>query len=114
MIIRTRVVLTNAVTVLTTRAGVTFPPYCNGINNPSKCHIPTLLNRRLQDIKIIMYKVKFNICPKYICDMLLRNFSTYNLRVKEFQIPRFNTVGYGKHFLRYLGGPCCGPNYHSM
>ena len=50
-----------------------------------------------------MYKVKFNICPKYICGMFLRNFTTYNLRVKEFQIPRFNTVGYGKHFLRYLG-----------
>ena len=23
--------------------------------------------------------------------------------VKKFQIPRFHVVGYGKHFLRYLG-----------
>ena len=43
-----------------------------------------------------MYNVKFNLSPKYIGDMFLRNSITYNLRVKEFQIPRFNTVGYGK------------------
>ena len=27
----------------------------------------------------------------------------YNLRVKEFTIPRFNSIHYGKHSLRYLG-----------
>ena len=65
--------------------------------------LPTLQNRRLQDIAIIMYKAKNNLCPKYICDLFTINNSTYNLRVKEFQIPRFETVRYGKHSLRYLG-----------
>ena len=27
----------------------------------------------------------------------------YNLRVKEFTIPRFNSIHYDKHSLRYLG-----------
>ena len=28
---------------------------------------------------------------------------TYNLRGADFHIPRFNTVAYGKHSLRYIG-----------
>ena len=32
----------------------------------------------------------------------LHNFS-YNLRNPEFSTPRFNTVKFGKHSLRYLG-----------
>ena len=65
--------------------------------------LPTLLNRRLQDIATIMYRVKSKICPKYMVDMFSRNSTVYNLRVKEFCIPRFNTVNYGKHSLRYFG-----------
>ncbi len=36
-------------------------------------------------------------------DMVSRNSTVYNLRVKEFCIPRFNTLNYGKHSLRYFG-----------
>jgi hypothetical protein len=42
----------------------------------------TLLNRRLQDIATIMYKVKSKICPNYMVDMFSRNSTVYNLRVK--------------------------------
>ena len=37
--------------------------------------------------------------------MFPRNAAAHNLRVKEFQLPRFNTVNncYGKHPLRYQG-----------
>ena len=34
----------------------------------SLANLTALLNRRLQDIAILMYKVKYNICPTYICD----------------------------------------------
>ena len=65
--------------------------------------LPTLTNRRLQEIAIIMYKVKFKLAPMYIQDLFSINLTSYNLRVKEFSIPRFNSITYGKHSLRYLG-----------
>lgn len=81
--------------------------YCDW-NSPYKqllswANLPTLMNRRLQDIAITMYKVKNKLCPGYITDLFSLNNTTYNLRVKEFQLPRFNTITYGKHSLRYLG-----------
>ena len=33
----------------------------------------------------------------------LRNKIEYNLRVKEFVIPRINSTSYGKHSVRYFG-----------
>ena len=65
--------------------------------------LPTLMNCRLQDIATIMYKVKFKLAPSYIQDLFSTNHIVYNLRVKEFAIPRFNSIHYGKHSLRYLG-----------
>jgi hypothetical protein len=50
-----------------------------------------------------MYKVKSKICPNYMEDMFSRNSTVYNLREKDFCIPIFNTVNYGKHSLRYFG-----------
>ena len=68
-----------------------------------KAKLPSLYNRRLQDICILMYKVKHNLCPRTICDMFLTNSHTYNLRQKDFYQSSFNTVTHGKHPIRYLG-----------
>lgn len=65
--------------------------------------LPTLVNHRLQDIATIMYKVKFKLAPSYIQDLFSANHTVYNLRVKEFTFPRFNTINYGRHSLKYLG-----------
>ena len=73
--------------------------------------LPTLMNCRLQDIATIMYKVKFKLAPSYIQDLFSTNHIVYNLRVKEFAIPRFNSIHYGKHSLRYLGPVCYGLSY---
>ena len=62
-----------------------------------------LLTYRLQDMATLMYKVKNNICPKYIADLFRRSDTKYALRNKEFVIPRFNTATYGKHSIRYTG-----------
>ena len=63
-----------------------------------------LRNRRLQDIAILMFKVKNDLCPRYIKELFQRNNINNNrLRNSDFVIPRFNTVTYGKHSLRYLG-----------
>ena len=68
-----------------------------------KARLPSLMNRRLQDISCLMYKVKNNLCPKYIYDLFKLNNFVHKLRVKEFTVPRFETVTFGKHSLKYLG-----------
>ena len=50
-----------------------------------------------------MYKVKHALCPQNICDLFTSACSPYNLRKTEFTLPRFNTISYEKHSLRYLG-----------
>ena len=44
-----------------------------------KAKLPTLLNRRLQDICILMYKVKHNPSPLNIHNMFQEHNSSYNL-----------------------------------
>ena len=68
-----------------------------------KAKLPTLYNRRLQDICILMCKVKHNLCPRTVCDLFLTNSHTYNLRQNDFYRSSFNTVTHGKHSVRYLG-----------
>ena len=68
-----------------------------------KAKLPSLYNRRLQDICILMYEVKHNLCPRTICDTFLTDNHTYNLRQKDFYQPSFNTVTHGKHSIQYLG-----------
>ena len=68
-----------------------------------KADLPTLLNRRLHDLSILMYKVKHKLCPAYISNIFKEPNSNYNLRQADFSIPRYETVTYGKHSIRYLG-----------
>ena len=68
-----------------------------------RAKLPSLLNRRLQDIVILMYKVKYRLVPDFICDIFSTKSCKYNFRNQNFDIPRFNSVLYGKHSLRYLG-----------
>ena len=63
----------------------------------------TLHNRRLQDITILMYKVKNNMCTTYISTLFEQPAIKYELRNHVFTIPRFNTVSFGKHSFRYMG-----------
>ena len=51
-----------------------------------------------------MYKVKNDLCPLYIKELFHNNnINCYSFKNSDFVIPRFNTVTYGKHSLRYLG-----------
>ena len=68
-----------------------------------RAKLPTLHNRRLQDICILMYKVKHNLCPRTVCNIFKTSNHSYSLRQTDFYLPNFNTVTYGKHSLRYLG-----------
>ena len=69
-----------------------------------KAKLTTLGCHRLQDIAIIMYKAKYNICPPYIKDIFKLDKPRYGLRNSgDFFIPRYNTTTYGRHSLRYVG-----------
>ena len=69
----------------------------------NRARLPSLHNRRLQDIAIYMYKVKNELVPRSVAENFSFKQSRYSLRNCDFNIPRFNTVNYGKHSLRYLG-----------
>ena len=72
----------------------------------------------LQDIAILMYKIKNKVCPTYIStlfeqpaikyklcnhDFTIQPAIKYKLCNHDFTIPQFNTVSFGKHWLRYMG-----------
>ena len=68
----------------------------------TKANIPSLYNRRLQDIAIFMYKIKHKLLSERLCHLFQLDSGLYNLRKREFVQPRFSSVTYGKHSLRYL------------
>ena len=70
-------------------------------NYCAKAGIPSLYNRRLQDIAIFMYKIKHKLQPQRLCNLFQLDSGSYYLRKREFVQPRFSSVTYGKHSLRY-------------
>ena len=77
-----------------------------------KARLPTLCNRMPQDMVIFMYKVKTNLVPSYISDLFSCDTKRCNLRnTDDFSLPRYNTVTYGRHSLRYMG-PCIWSKLH--
>ena len=75
-----------------------------------RAKLTTLQNRRLQDILILMFKVKNKLTTNQTADIFNineentnTNSKRYNLRNADFVLPRFKTVTYGKHSLRFLG-----------
>ena len=65
-----------------------------------RAKLPTLMNRRLQDICILMYKVKYKLCTSNICNIFKEHSSRYNLRKSDFCTPRYNSVRYARHSVR--------------
>ena len=65
--------------------------------------LPSLYNRRLQEIVTLMYKVRNGLVPDYIGELFNFKNKVYSLRNADFDIPRYSTVRYGKHSIRYLG-----------
>ena len=68
----------------------------------NKAKLVTSDNHRLRNIAILMFKVKHGICPTYISVLCNLQTTQYSLRNSEFVMPRFKTVMYGKHFIKYL------------
>ena len=81
--------------------------YCDNSSSYSDllemANLCTLKNRRIQDIAILMYKVRNNLRPSYITSLFRNSNTKYNLRNNDYVLPRFNTITFGKHSLRYMG-----------
>ena len=54
-------------------------------------------------IAIYMYKVKNQLPPRSVEEIFTKKQSCYSLRNSDFVTPRFKTISYCKHSLRYLG-----------
>ena len=85
----------------------------NNVSYPEllkRAELPSLQNRRLQDICVLMYKAKNNLCPPFISDIFIEHTgrSKYNLRQSDFSAARYIKVTYGKHSLRHLGANLWG------
>ena len=58
----------------------------------------------LKNVATMMYKVKAGTVPSYIGELFSNSISQYDMRDNErLNLPRFNTVQYGKNSLQYLG-----------
>ena len=70
--------------------------YCDNVSSYKellqRASLPTLYSRRLQDIAIMMFKVKNGFSPPYITDLFVVLSTHYNLRNSDFIKPRFRTV----------------------
>ena len=67
--------------------------------------LSTLQNLRLQDIAILMYKIKNNVCPTYISTLFEQPAIKYKLYNHDFTIPRFNTCSLLWKALAQVYGP---------
>ena len=61
----------------------------------SSLKLPTLYNRHLQDIAILMYKVKYRMAPRHVCELFTNKSTHQHLRNCDFELPHFDTVSMG-------------------
>ena len=51
-----------------------------------------------------MYKVQYGLTPSIVDELFEQKYTSgYTLWNSDFDNPTFNTINYGKHFLRYKG-----------
>ena len=60
-----------------------------------------------------LYKVRNNLCPSYVTSLFRDSYTKYDLRNDDYVLPRFNTVTFGKHSLRYWA-PKCAPSFQRI
>ena len=55
---------------------------CSNLLN--RTYLPSLQNRRLQDLATLMYKVKYGLVPSYVVDIFSVKSFKYHLRKMDF------------------------------
>lgn len=70
----------------------------------AKANMPSLQNRRIQDMCILIYKVIYATTPTPLSSLLSLRSNQRNLPSKmKLILPRANTSKYGLHTFRYYG-----------
>ena len=65
----------------------------------TRTKLPTLYNRRLQDITILMYQVKYGMEPRCASQLFTIKSTHQHLRNCDFELSCLDTVAYGRHLL---------------
>ena len=52
---------------------------------------------------ILLYKVKYGMAPKLVSELFKIKSTHRLLRNFDFELPRFDTVAFGRYWLRYQG-----------
>ena len=65
----------------------------------AKADMPSLFNRRLQDIAIFMYKITHKLLPQRLWNLFQLDSGSYYLRKREFVQPRFSLLTYTVRYL---------------
>ena len=74
--------------------------YCDLLE---KCNKSPLFISRLHRFLEIIFKTKHNMYPDYINKMFMPKNVYYNTRINDnMHVPKYNTVTYGKHCLKYM------------
>ena len=67
----------------------------------TRAKLPTLYNRRLKDIAILVYKVIYGMAARCVPELFTIKITQQRLRNCDFELPRFDTAACGRHSLRY-------------
>ena len=68
---------------------------CSNLLN--RAYLPSLQNRRLQDLATLMYKVKYGLVPSNVVEIFSVKSFKYHLRNMDFHLPT--------ELIVYAGGP---------
>ena len=66
----------------------------------TRAKLRTLYNKALQDIEILMYKVKYGMPPRCVSELFTIKNTHQRIRNCDFEVPSFDTVAYWRHSLR--------------
>ena len=67
----------------------------------TRAKLPALYNRRLQDIAILMYKIKYRMAHRCVSELFTIKSRHQSLRNCDFELPSFHIVAGGRQSLRY-------------
>ena len=74
----------------------------NEAENVSRWYRANLLHANPKKYQVLVMTHR-NVDPDYIGELFNFNNKVYSLRNADFDVPRYSTVRYGKHSIRYLG-----------
>ena len=67
----------------------------------TRAKLPALYNKLLEDIAILMYKIKYSMAHRCVSELFTIKSTHQSLRNCDFELPHFDIVAYGRYSLCY-------------